>query len=218
MKKAYTFRIYPGRNQEVKLIRTLDTCRHLYNDSLEERRRQAELNRLCSEFQVDPWGKPEWISYENQANELASSKTPVQKEVYSQVLQNVLKRLDRSFKNFFNGFGYPRFQGKNRYNTFTYPQSGFEISDGKIKLSRIGHVRIFQHREIEGKIKTCTIKKDADHWYAIFTTEIDRHIEKVPVESMIGIDVGLSSLLILSNGDKIEPPEYLRKSEKKLAK
>ncbi|MCX9075392.1 MAG: helix-turn-helix domain-containing protein, partial [Candidatus Methanoperedens sp.] len=88
MKKAYTFRIYPGRNQEVKLIRTLDTCRHLYNDSLEERRRQAELNRLCSEFQVDPWGKPEWISYENQANELASSKTPVQKEVYSQVLQN----------------------------------------------------------------------------------------------------------------------------------
>ena len=218
MKKAYTFRIYPGRNQEVKLIRTLDTCRHLYNDSLEERRRQAELNRLCSEFQVYPWGKPEWISYENQANELASSKTPVQKEVYSQVLQNVLKRLDRSFKNFFNGFGYPRFQGRNRYNTFTYPQSGFEIRDGKIKLSRIGHVRIFQHREIEGKIKTCTIKKDVDQWYAIFTTEIDRHIKKVPVESMIGIDVGLSSLLILSNGDKIEPPEYLRKSEKKLAK
>jgi len=218
MKKAYTFRIYPTRNQEVKLNRTLSTCRHLYNDALEERRRQAELNRLCSEFQVYPWGKPEWISYENQANELASSKTPVQKEVYSQVLQNVLKRLDRSFKNFFNGFGYPRFQGRNRYNTFTYPQSGFEISDGKIKLSKIGNVRIFQHREIEGKIKTCTIKKDVDHWYAIFTTEIDRHIKKVPVESMIGIDVGLSSLLILSNGDKIEPPEYLRKSEKKLAK
>jgi len=218
MKKAYTFRIYPTRNQEVKLNRTLSTCRHLYNDALEERRRQAELNRLCSEFQVYPWGKPEWISYENQANELASSKTPLQKEVYSQVLQNALKRLDRSFKNFFIGSGYPRFQGRNRYNTFTYPQSGFEISDGKIKLSKIGNVRIFQHREIEGKIKTCTIKKDVDHWYAIFTTEIDMDIKKVSVETMIGIDVGLSSLVTLSSGEKIEPPEYLRMSEKRLSK
>lgn len=99
MKRAYKFRVYPNKNQEVKLNRTLDTCRHLYNDSLAERKRQAELNRLFSEFQVFPWGKPEWTSYEDQANELASSKTSFQKEVHSQVLQNVLKRLDKSFKN-----------------------------------------------------------------------------------------------------------------------
>lgn len=65
MKKAYTFRIYPLKNQEVKLNRTLNTCRHLYNDALEERKQQAELNRLKREFQVFPWGKPEWISYED---------------------------------------------------------------------------------------------------------------------------------------------------------
>ncbi len=79
MKKAYTFRIYPNRKQEAKLNRTLATCRHLYNDALEERRRQAELNRLKREFDVFPWGKPEWISYEDQANELAKSKTPEQR-------------------------------------------------------------------------------------------------------------------------------------------
>lgn len=216
MKKAYTFRIYPNKNQDVKLIRTLDTCRHLYNDALAERKRQAELNNLCRNFDVFPWGMPEWISYEDQQNKLPLSKTPYQKEVYSQVLQSVLKRLDRSFQNFFRGNGYPRFKGRNRYNTFTYPQKGFEIKDGRLNLSKIGSIRIFLHREIEGIIKTCTIKKDVDQWYAIFTTEIDREIRKVPVETKIGIDVGLESLLTLSNGEQIEPPKFLRQSEENL--
>jgi len=129
MRKTYQFRIYPGRKQEVVFNRTLSTCRHLYNDSLAERKKQAELNRLKKTFDVFPWGKPEWINYEDQANDLSASKTDFQKDVHSQVLQNVLKRLDRSFKNFFNGFGYPRFQGRDRYDSFTYPQSGFELKD-----------------------------------------------------------------------------------------
>lgn len=218
MKKAYTFRIYPNRNQEVRMNRTLVTCRHLYNEALEERRRQAELNNLKRDFGVFPWGKPEWIKYEDQQNELPKSKTPFQKEVFSQVLQNTLKRLDRSFQNFFDGAGYPRFKGRNRYNTFTYPQKGFGIKDGKLNLSKIGNIRIFLHREIKGKIKTCTIKKDVDQWYVIFTTEIDKEIKKVPVETKIGIDVGLKSLLTLSNGQQIEPPKFLRISEDKLIK
>ncbi len=217
MKKAYSFRIYPNKNQEVKLNRTLNTCRHLYNDALSERKRQAELNRMKRDFQVFPWGKTEWISYEDQANTLSSEKNSFQKEVHSQVLQNTLKRLDRSFKNFFNGFGYPRFKGRNRYDSFTYPQSGFELEDGKLNLSKIGTMRIILHREMEGNIKTCTIKKDVDQWYAIFTVEIEKTIEQVELQSKIGIDVGLISLLTLSNGEKIEPPKFLRKSENKLA-
>lgn len=218
MKKAYSFRIYPNKNQEVKLNRTLNTCRHLYNDALSERKRQAELNRLKRDFQVFPWGKPEWISYEDQANTLSSEKNSFQKDVHSQVLQNTLKRLDRSFKNFFNGYGYPRFKGRNRYDSFTYPQSGFELEDGKLNLSKIGTMRIILHREMEDNIKTCTIKKDVDQWYAIFTAEIEKTVEQVELQSKIGIDVGLISLLTLSNGEKIEPPKFLRKSENKLAK
>jgi len=218
MKKAFQFRIYPNKNQEVKMERTLSTCRHLYNEALAERKKQAELNTIRREFQVFPWGKPEWISYEDQANDLSESKTPFQREVHSQVLQNTLKRLDRSFKNFFIGFGYPRFKGRNRYDSFAYPQSGFELKDGKLCMSKIGNIKIILHREIEGRIKTCTIKRDVDQWYAIFTVEIDRKIEKVPVVSLVGIDVGLISLLALSNGEMIEPPKFLRQSENKLAK
>ena len=218
MKKAYMFRIYPTKKQEVTMNRTLSTCRHLYNDALSERKRRIELNRLKQNFQVFPWGKPEWIYYEDQANNLAASKDSFQKEVHSQVLQNVLKRVNKSIENFFRGSGFPRFKGRNRYDSFTFPQSGFELIDGKLFLSKIGNLRIILHREIEGKIKTCTIKRDVDQWYAIFTVETDKVIEKVPVVTMVGIDVGLIDLLALNNGEMVKPPKFLRQSENKLAK
>lgn len=217
MKKAYMFRIYPNKNQEVTMVRTLNTCRHLYNDALAERKKQAELNRLKKQFDVFPWGKPEWIFYEDQANDLSEYKTDFQKETHSQVLQNVLKRVQKSMENFFRGSGYPRFKGRNRYDSFTYPQSGFELKDGKLILSKIGNIKIVLHRDIAGKIKTCTIKRDVDQWYAILTVEIERPIEK-PIETMIGIDVGLTDLLALNNGEMIKPPKFLRESELKLGK
>lgn len=135
MIKTYKFRIYPSNNQEVKLISTLNTCRWLYNSSLDERKHQAEINKLYSYLQLFPFGKPEWINYYDQAKNLTLYKTDEQKQIYSQVIRDVLKRLDRSFKNFFNGYGYPRFQGRNRYDSFTYPQKGFSITDeGKLNL------------------------------------------------------------------------------------
>ncbi len=129
----------------------------------------------------------------------------------------MLRRLQRSFENFFNGYGYPRFKGRNRYRTFTYPQKGFELDGMNLWLSKIGNIRIFQHREMEGKIKTCTIKKDVDQWYAIFTVDIDRKVENVPIETKTGVDVGLEHLLTLSNGKEIDPQKFYRKSEESLA-
>ena len=218
MRKSFQFRIYPTKKQEAVLNRTLSTCRYLYNDSLAERKRQAEMNELKRSFDVFPWSKPEWLTYEDQANNLSKSKTRFQKEVHSQILQNALKRVDRSFKNFFNGSGYPRFQGRNRYNSFTFPQSGFELNNGKLNLSKIGSIKIIQHREIEGKIKTCTIKKDVDQWYVTFSCEIDIPVIPVEIKTRTGIDVGLTSLLTLSNGNQIGSPEFLRASEKRLTR
>ena len=131
MRKTYQFRLYPNKNQEVKLNSTLSTCRRLYNDSLAERKLQAELNRLRREFDVCPWGKPEWVSCYEQQKATAANKTSYQKEVFSQVLQNVLKRVDRSFKNFFNGFGYPRFrEGTGTIHSHTHSLD-LELKMGK---------------------------------------------------------------------------------------
>jgi len=130
----------------------------------------------------------------------------------------VLKRVNKSIENFFRGSGFPRFKGRNRYDSFTYPQSGATLEDGKLSLSKIGNLKIVLHREIEGRIKTCTIKRDVDRWYAIFTVETDKTTEKVPVVTMVGIDVGLIDLLAFNNGEMVKPPKFLRASENKLAK
>jgi putative transposase len=215
MKKAYQYRIYPGNKEEATMLRTLCTCRHLYNEKLAERKKQSELNRLKRTFDVFPWGKPDWINYYDQKLDLTSFKTPEQTGVYSQVLQDVINRVDRSFQNFFKGRGYPRFQGRNRYNSFTYPQSGFELKDGRLHLSKVGSMKIILHREMEGKIKTCTIKKDIDQWYVSFSCEVESAVP-VEVKTRTGIDVGLIDLITLSNGEQVKPPKFLRASESKL--
>ena len=222
MRKSYQYRIYPTKNQEVKLISTLNTCRHLYNDALAERRDQAKFNKLISDWQLFPWGKPEWINYYDQANALSKSKTEFQKQAYAHTLQNVLKRVERSFTNFFRGAGYPRFQGRNRYDSFTYPDAygiGYKITDdGKLKLSKIGEIKIKQHREIEGKIKTCTIKRDIDSWYVSFSVIMDPEPPLEPTGQSVGVDVGRKWLITLSNGEQVKPPKFLRQSEDKLVK
>lgn len=219
MMKTYKFRIYPSNKQEIKLIQTLTTCRHLYNDSLAERRNQSKISKLVSDLQLFPWGKSEWINYYDQAGNLKRNKTKYQKEIHSQVLQNVLKRVDKSFKNFFNGCGYPRFQGRNRYNSFTYPQKGFEITyNGKLKLSKISDLKLIQHREIEGKIKTCTIKRDGSQWYASFSVVMESEPQLKSTGQSIGVDVGLKSLVTLSNGEQVLSPKYLRQSEVKIVR
>jgi len=160
------------------------------------------------------------LSYTQQAGQLKY----LDLGIYSQVAQDTLRRLDKAFQNFFrrvkNGdkkVGYPRFQGKNRYDSFTYPQSGFNVKDGKLHLSKIGVIRLFQHREIEGKIKTCTIKQDGNQWYVCFSVELP-DAEKKECNTSVGIDVGITTLATLSDGTEIENPKTLDKYDSKLRK
>jgi putative transposase len=211
MKTTYKFRMYPNRQQQAQLDVTLETCRHLYNTALADRKNCYELEGISR-------------SYEDQAATLTLEKKEGKWQgVFSQVSQDVLKRVDKAFKAFFRRVkagdkpGYPRFKGEGWYKSFTYPQVGFKIEGSKLVLSKIGSIRIFKHREVEGKIKTCTIKKDhLGHWYATLVTEIE-DIPIVEVKVAIGVDVGLKSLVALSTGDTIEYPRYYVQSQAKLA-
>ena len=192
MKTAYKFRIYPNRQQEVQLELTLDTCRHLYNTALADRKNAYEVDGISR-------------TYEDQAARLVAEKKDGNfKGVFSQVLQDVLRRMDKSFKSFFR-------------KSFTYPQVGFKLDGSKLTLSKIGSIRIFKHREVEGKIKTCTIKKDnLGHWYAILVSEVE-DVSPIEPKTAIGVDVGLKSLVALSTGDTIQYPQYYVQAEEKLA-
>ena len=212
-KQAYKFRLYPTRKQAQALQWTLDRARELYNAALQERRDAYRMT-----------GKS--IRYYDQANQLPEMKE-VREEynaIHSQVLQDVLRRVQKAFDHFFrrckNGEnpGYPRFQGRNRYDSFTYPQAGFSLThDNRVALSKIGSVKVKLHRQVKGTIKTCTIKREGDAWYVIFAGEVKD--EPLPENTQaVGIDLGLLHFATLSDGSTRENPRYFRKAEKKLAR
>jgi len=210
MIKTYRYRLYPTKNQEKILDKTLNLCFWLYNSALEER------ISLYKKYKKS-------INCYYQMNELPNCKKEVPELtlVYAQVLQDVLKRLDKAYQNFFKRVkrkeksGFPRFRSRSRFDSFCYPQTGFKFVNGKLRLSKIGDIKLKLHRKFEGKVKTCTIKKDIDRWYACFSVEAENEIlEKTGKE--IGIDLGINNFAVLSNGDIIDNPRFLRKSEKQL--
>src|SRR5438270_8857542 len=210
-KQSTTFRLYPTRKQVQALSWTVDRCRELYNAALQERR---DAYRMV--------GKS--ITYYDQAKQLAAIKQDREEyqDIHSQVLQDVLRKVDKAFKAFFarckrgDTPGFPRYKGRNQFDSFTYPQTGFSLThDNRITLSKIGSIKVKLHRQIKGTIKTCTIKREGDAWYVVFACEV----ESEPLEAnneAVGIDLGLLHFATLSDGSTIENPRYYRKAEKKL--
>jgi putative transposase len=215
MKKAYKYRIYPTKKQERLLHEQLALCAELYNAALQERR---DAYRMC--------GKR--ITYVQQAAQLPDIKAlrPEYEIIYSQVLQDVLRRVDKAFKAFFSRVkvgqtpGFPRYKPRYRYGSLTYPQSGFGIDEqGKLSLAKIGHLKLVQHRPFKGVVKTCTIIRSATgKWYASFScAEVEPEVLP-PSERQVGIDVGLKTFAYLSTGEQIENPRFFREEEQQLAK
>ena len=220
MMKAFKYRLYPTRKQRETLQFILDRNREIYNAALEERR---EAWRLCKVS----------VTFEMQSRELPDIKKdrPEFGEIYAQILQETLHRVDKAFKAFFrrvkNGekAGYPRFQGYDRYDSFTYPQVErlkgkpvISIENGKVILPKIGHLKVKQHRPLEGKVKTCTIKREGEHWYVVFACEIEAQTKLPYTDLPIGIDMGLKHFMTDSNGDVVDNPKFFRKSHGGLKK
>lgn len=212
-RKSFQFRLRLTKKQKGILNAYLEECRWLYNQLLEQRKlAYEELDISISKYQqmmLLPLLKEERSS-------LA--------EVHSQVLQNVVDRLDKGFQAFFRRCkageepGFPRFRGAHRYNSFCYPQSGFSVVQRELKLSKIGVLRMKMHRPIEGEIKTCTLRRNScGEWDVSFSCEVTRR--PLPAkQSAVGIDVGLTQFAVLSNGQEIANPRFFRQGERALAK
>jgi putative transposase len=212
VRKAFKYRLYPTSKQEQKLFWTLTHCRELYNAALQERKEAYKYA-----------GKS--ITYKMQASVLPEIKgiREEYQDIHSQVLQNVLKRLEGAFERFFervkNGEtpGYPRFKGRNRYNSFTYPQAGYSLThDNRVCLSKIGSIKVKLHRPLIGKIKTCTVKYEAGQWYVIFSCEVEQPEPLPESESEVGIDLGVTHFAALSDGTFIESPRFIRRAKASL--
>jgi putative transposase len=144
--------------------------------------------------------------------------------IHSQVLQDVLTRLDKTYQAFFRRVkagqtpGIPRYQGRNRYHSFTYKQFGHgaRLDNGFLALSKIGQVALRWSRLVEGTPKTVTISQEAGGWYAIISCA-DVTAQPLPLTGReTGIDVGLKVFLITADGEAVENPRLHRRGEKKL--
>jgi len=141
--------------------------------------------------------------------------------VSSQVLQDVLHRVDHAFGGFFarvrrgDHAGFPRFRSARRFDSLTYPQLGFRVHGRHLHVSRIGPLKIKLHRLIEGRIKTLTIKREAGKWFACFSSEVDPRPLPPSTES-VGIDLGLTHFATLSDGTAIANPRHARRAKRKM--
>ncbi|NEO76914.1 transposase [Moorena sp. SIO4G3] len=235
MRSAYQYRLRLTKKQVVELDRWLDMLRHQYNYLLADRFNWYEQNRcsvnscplVCHLPELRE--NPDYFSQKRTLPGLKKDR-PWYADLHAHVLQDCVKRVDLAFKRWLKGdskgkrSGRPRFKGKGRYRSLTFPSLGKDpIKGNQLKLPKFGWVKMIYHRPIpEGfKIKTATVTNKADGIYITLSVQDDTVPNIIPVDqisSPIGIDMGLKSFLIKSDGSEIEIPQYYRKAQKRLKK
>jgi putative transposase len=215
MKRTYAYRLYPNKRQERLLAQTVETCRRVYNNALAERKEAWEEEQRS----VSMYEQLRQLKTLRKENHFAGA-------VSSHTLQVVIADVDKAFKAFFRRVkkgekpGYPRFKGRNRFDSFGFKQYGNGIKlDGKrLRIFGVGRVRIRMHRPIpeNGVIKTARIKRKAGKWYVMFVVDIPTPEPLPETGRAVGIDVGIHHMLATSDGDTIENPRWYRKAEAQL--
>jgi putative transposase len=204
--KTYKYKLQLTKKQENTCNSWVSTCRALYNVALNERIMVYEMRKKS-------------VSKFDQYNQLPELKKqfPWFAEVYSDTIQEVLDRLDKTYQNFFRGFGFPKFAKKGEYKSFTFKRN-ITVAPEFIKLPKIGKVKYFNSREIIGTPKTATIIKESSNWFISITSEYETNVDDIVVDNSnaVGIDVGISVWATLSDGTTIETPLFLENNLNKL--
>ena len=219
--RAYKFRLYPDSKREAEIDLQLILSKNLYNKLLE---RSQDAYKKDKNFKLNRGNLNKVM------REIVSENKDYLK-VYSQTRQNIFLRVQKAYQNFFRRckekkqgkkvkVGFPRFKSRDRYYSIVYPQDNgaFSIEKDRLRLARIGTMKIELHRQIEGKIKTLTIKREAGKYYAIFTTIKEIKPLKIKDTNPVGIDVGITTFATLSDGKKITKPKFRNNAQKHIAR
>lgn len=216
MIKTFPYRLVPTHRQQAALQHTLDLCRNLYNCALEQRKMQR-IGQFRQMRQVTE----------------VRAEFPEYKETHVHVLQNVIKKLDRAFQGFFRRIksgqkaGFPRFKGKDRFDSFAFNNTGFQLAGRYLQLSKIGAVKLrLSHPLPEGStIKSLVVKRNGSNWYACLAVEfLPVHLPANDLQ--VGIDVGVVPYATFSDDSTpIQNPRFyedaqaeLRRSHRRVAR
>ncbi len=217
--RAFKFRIYPDITRQAEIDEGLILAQQFYNKVLEKSIASYQNGKT----------KVSMAQFNRFVKEIIQEDKRYLK-LYSQTRCEIEYRLKKAYSNFFGRCkegkgkkGFPRFKSRDKYNSITYPQDNgsFKIEtikkEDRLRISRIGTMKIELHRKMEGTIKTLSIKRDAGKYYAIFTTSTEKAIPKIKDSNTVGIDMGLDTFAMLSDSTKIEKPKFARKKERKIA-
>ncbi|WP_229799190.1 RNA-guided endonuclease InsQ/TnpB family protein, partial [Planomonospora parontospora] len=211
LRRSYTFLLRPTAKQAAALTACLEDHRQLYNAALEHRRtayrkaavtvrygdQSADLKHIRAD---DPGGQGRW-SFSSQ--------------------QATLRRLDKAFRAFFDRVkagrapGFPRFKGRGRFGTVTWPKDGDGCrwdsqpehpTAAFVRLQGVGHVRVNQHRPVRGRVKTISVKREGSRWYVVLSCD-EVPAQPLPATGAVaGIDLGVASLVTTSDGTHVANP------------
>lgn len=213
MLRAYRYPLHPTKAQESVLESWLVACQQLYNGALQHRR--------------DAWRKQcVQISLYDQHKELTGLRAadPEWKAIPAWVERSALKRLDSAMRAFFRRCergeksGFPRFRSSDRYTSFDLGSVVPSIEGDRVRLPKIGFVKFHKYREMRGELKHVSVSRTARGWSISFVCDLGNAPPKLPVRSVVGVDVGLEAFATLSTGERVENPRFFRKSEELLAR
>jgi len=213
MLKTYKYRIYPNNEQKQYFAKCFGCTRFIYNKMLADRIKSFEENK---DLDIKNIKYPTPAQYKKEFEWL--------KEVDSLALANAQMNLDKAYKNFFRdkSIGFPKFKSKktNYHSYTTNNQKGtVYIENGYIKVPKLkSMIKVKQHREFTGLIKSCTVSQVPSGKYYISILVDTENFALPKIDKKIGVDVGLKEFAICSDGYREPNPKHLRKSEKRLAK
>ncbi|MCK9902046.1 transposase [Parafrankia colletiae] len=222
MRRAFRFQLRPTARQVAALTAMLDDHRALYNAALQERR--------------DAWRHPSRTSvrYTAQAGQLSEIRAfdPDQARWSYSSQQATLRRLDKAMVAFFRRVragqtpGYPRFKGRNRFDTVEWPKDGdgcrwdsdpYHPTRTRVRLQGVGHLKVNQHRPVRGTVKTVSVRREGRRWYVVVSCD-DVPAEPLPATgSVVGVDLGVASLATTSDGVHYANPRFAERAAGRLA-
>jgi putative transposase len=214
MRRAFKFRLYPSANQARELGIMVETHRRLYNAALEQRKLAYETQRRS-------------LNYYDQANQLKDLRAddPYQARTNFSSEQATLRRLDKAYQNFFRRCkqgsrapGFPRFRGRDHFDSVTFPTygNGIRLKDNRLRVQHVGTIRAKVHRAVEGTVKTASLKREDDKWFVVLSCDLGDVVVPPSTLPAGGIDVGLEAFLTTSDGHRIENPRYQKAELPKL--
>ena len=210
--KSYKYRIYPNKKQQELIQKTFGCTRFVYNYYLNKRKEMYENDKTT-------------FTYNMCSKDLTNLKKELKwlKEPDKDSLQKALKDLDMAYQKFFKEhIGYPKFKSKkNRYKSYrtNCTNNNIRVENKHIRLPKLGLVKVRDKQIPQGRILNATISQEPNgHYYcSLCCTEVE--FERLPkTNKNVGIDLGICDFAILSDGIKIENPQFYEQSEKKLAR